>query len=120
MKKLFVMVLVIVTVMAFYSMAFATTFTRSAQCVNETTYVSSVNGTSGAQGKAVRMQYNAQGCSNSYTNHFKVMSSNGARQFGSKFVLPVQEYPLTCDVALDNGGAYHLDMRGNTRYALKV
>ncbi|MEG0758829.1 MAG: hypothetical protein RR505_10520, partial [Raoultibacter sp.] len=91
MKKLFVMVLVIVTVMAFYSMAFATTFTRSAQCVNETTYVSSVNGTSGAKGKAVRMQYNAQGCSNSYTNHFKVMSSNGARLYSNP-ALPYDQF----------------------------
>lgn len=117
MKKLIAMVLVIVTVMAYCSAAFATTFTRTVQCVNETDYVSSVNGTSGAYGKAVRIKYNAQGCSNLYSNHFKVMSSNGARQFGSKFVLPVQEYPLTCDIALDKNGAYHLDMRGNTRYA---
>ena len=115
MKKFLAIVLAAVMVMSLCSTAFATTFTRTVQCVNESDYVKSVLSTNTTtSGTKVKIRYNAQGCSNSYTNHFRVWNNNTARQTGSKFVTPGGTYYITCSQFAK--ADYYVDMRGNTKY----
>lgn len=103
---------------ALSAVAFGTTFTRTVQCVNKNDYVKSqMSDIKDNDDHRIYVYYNAQGCSNSYTNHFRgyAYDEEGGILCGSKWVVPDQLIPI------EGGGftewyRYYLTMRGNTKY----
>lgn len=103
---------------ALSAVAFGTTFTRTVQCVNQNDYVKSpLSNEKDNDDHRIYVYYNAQGCSNSYTNHFRgyAYDEEGGILCGSKWVVPDQLIPI------EGGGftewyRYYLTMRGNTKY----
>mgnify|MGYP000843928599 CR=1 FL=1 len=118
MKKTLAIILATALIVGLCSTASATTFTRTAQCVNQTDLVSSVNGTvKQTDDKRILVNYNAQGCSNSFTNYFEAWNvGNPSKKKASKWVTPGGSYYLQNSNAIATGTAYYLKMRGNTRY----
>lgn len=115
MKKFLAILLSTVLVLSLCSTAFATTFTRVAPCVNENNYVDSVSvANTTNSGTRVKIYHNAQGCSNSYTNHFRVWDKTASMYRGSKFVTPGGTYFINCTKFKTH--TYLLRMRGNTKY----
>lgn len=116
MKKLIVAVIALVLVLAVCTTSFAVTFTKSVQCKNTKDYVKT--GTSGEKewdDHRIYVYHNAQGCSNSYTNHFRAYNATEKTLEGSKWVTPGLEIPIQGS-GLCDGWKFYLTMRGNTKY----
>jgi hypothetical protein len=118
MKRTLAIILATALIVGLCSTASATTFTRNAQCVNQTDLVSSVIGTvKQTNDKRILINYNAQGCSNSYTNYFEAWNDGSpSKKKASKWVTPGGSYYLQNSNAIATDQAYYLKMRGNTRY----
>lgn len=116
MKKILSLIMATVMLLAICSTAFATTFTRTANCASENSpYVASVNVSSTkAGGTQVKINHNATGCSNSFSNHFRVQNKTSGKQVGSKWVTPGGSYFISCSTFAV--ATYYVDMRGNTKY----
>ena len=100
------------------AVAFGTTFTRTVQCVNQNDYVkSAMSNEKDNDDHRIYVHYNAQGCSNSYTNHFRgyAYDPEGGIFCGSKWVVPDQLIPIEGG-GFTEGYRYYLTMRGNTKY----
>lgn len=116
MKRIVTMCALLVLLVGMCSTAQATTFTKTVQCYNE----------NGAYEKTalsnemifcthhLYVQYNAQGCSNSYTNHFRGYCEDGLL-INSKWITPGGGYYIE-SAGFCEGWRYYLTMRGNTRY----
>ena len=94
------------------------TFTRTVQCVNQNDYVkSAMSNEKDNDDHRIYVHYNAQGCSNSYTNHFRgyAYDPEGGIFCGSKWVVPDQLIPIEGG-GFTEGYRYYLTMRGNTKY----
>lgn len=103
---------------ALSAVAFGTTFTRTVQCVNQNDYVkSAMSNEKDNDDHRIYVHYNAQGCSNSYTNHFRgyAYDPEGGIFCGSKWVVPDQLIPIEGG-GFTEGYRYYLTMRGNTKY----
>jgi len=116
MKKIFALVFAFIMVFAFCTTAFATTFTRTVQCVNENDYVASVvSDEKQWDDHRILVYHNAEGCSNSYTNHFRGYESETNGLCGSKWVTPHSRIYINGS-GFTEGWRYYLTMRGNTKY----
>ena len=102
MKKFWMMMAALVTMLSICVSASATTFTRLVKCNDENAeYVDTVNSeTKTVNSYKIQVRHDANGTSNSYTNHFKTGG----------------EYPMENARAIITGTAYYLKMRGNTNY----
>lgn len=103
---------------ALSAVAFGTTFTRTVQCVNQNDYVkSAMSNEKDNDDHRIYVHYNAQGCSNSYTNHFRgyAYDPEGGIFCGSKWVVPDQLIPIEGG-GFTEGYRYYLTMPGNTKY----
>ena len=116
MKKIISALLTVVVIFAFCTTAFATTFTRTVQCVNENDYVrSEVSDEKQVDNHNIVVYHNAQGCSNSYTKHFRGYEYETEGFCGSKWVTPNSRIRISGS-GFTEGWRYYLTMRGNTKY----
>lgn len=116
MKKLFVAVIALITVLAICATSFATTFTKTVQCVNKNDYVKSATSEEKQwDDHRIYVHHNAQGCSNKYTNHFRGFCAETREKEGQKWVTPGLDIPIEGSGFCD-GWHYYLMMRGNTKY----
>lgn len=116
MKKLLAVFLILMLMVSVCSTACATSFNKSVQCTDP----------NGAYAKTVLsnemlfcnhkiyVNHNAQGCSNSYTNHFRGYDENDYF-LGSKWITPGGGYYIQGS-GFCEGWRYYLTMRGNTKY----
>ncbi len=103
---------------ALSAVALGTTFTRTVQCVNTYDYVKSqTSEEKESDDHRIYVYYNAQGCSNSYTNHFRgyAIDDEGDALCGSKWVTPGKLIPIQ-GAGFTENYRYYVTMRGNTKY----
>ena len=116
MRKIISALLTVIVTFALCTTAIATTFTRTVQCVNEDDYVrSDVSDEKQADNHSIVVYYNAQECSNSYTNHFRGYEYETEEFCGSKWVTPNSCIRISGS-GFTEGRCYYLTMRGNTKY----
>ena len=118
MKKFWMMMAALVTMLSICVSASATTFTRLVKCDDENAeYVDTVNSeTKSVNSYKIKVRHDANGTSNSYTNHFKAIAVKDRKQKAAKWLKTGGEYPMENARAIITGTAYYLKMRGNTNY----
>lgn len=116
MKKLISLCLALMLVVGLCSTASATTFTKSVQCTDPDGAYAKTDLSAVMEfcNHKIYVNYNAQGCSNSYTNHFRGYAQNDI-YINDKWVTPGGGYYIQGSGFCEDW-RYYLTMRGNTKY----